>query len=185
MAVIYIVLLQQCGGEKCPAVEISGKDTLVFETVYDTTWHDTTRYHDFPVPKAVAYYDTVWTELVDSSGLVTLTPRLLTIYEDSITDDTIAIRYRLSLFGEIDKVTLGYKVLSPYYIKESTTLETEVTKIIRPRSTHLFIGADFGGTINVIHIVPEITFQRKKAGYSLGYDVIDKSIMIGLKQKVF
>jgi len=182
---LYIIFLKACD-KKCPETEVDVSSKTTTNTFYDTIWQDSTRFHDIPIRVPVPYYqDTTFVEVIDSNKPIFDDVKMISIYEDSITDDTVSIQYKLTVLGEVKDIKIGYKLLSPLYLKETTIEKTEIIKSANPRLNSLFIGVDIGGNLKTTHIIPEIELHRKKSGFSLGYNLIDKSVMIGLKHKIF
>ncbi len=183
ITLIYIVFLQQC--RKSPEIEteIVKVDTTKYITIYDTLWHDTTRFNYFDVPVPKPYYDTVLVKVNDFDFDEDFILKYPATYTDIISDDTVSIEYTLLVRGYLDDIKIGYKLLQPFLIEQTTLIETEVTK--REHSTHLYIGIDIGANKDKFgYFTPELELTTRRYNYSAGFNILDKSVIIGLKRRI-
>lgn len=183
LALICIIFLQQC--RKSPEIEteIVKVDTTIYITIYDTLWHDTTRFNYFDVPIPKPYYDTVLVKVNDFDFDEDFILKYPATYTDIISDDTVSIEYTLLVRGYLDDIKIGYKLLQPFLIEQTTLIETEVTK--RERSTHLYIGIDIGANKDKFgYFTPELELTTRRYNYSAGFNILDKSVIIGLKRRI-
>ena len=183
LALIYILFLQQCG-TKCDP-EIIEVDTVTNVTVYDTIWFDTTRYNYITVNIPKPYYDTI--EVARPAGNYidefNTDPVYASIYEDTIKNDTLSIYYRAKVRGSLDELTFGYKIYTPYYIEKLTTITTEITR--EKRFQGIYIGMDVGGNKSQFsHLAPMLGLVTRRYTYDLGYNIMDNSLIVGMKAKI-
>ena len=186
LALIYIVLMQGCGGGSTETdIEVIDIDTTKNEVVIDTNWYDTLVYNYIDVPMPIPYYDT--STYYDTVPYVLddfdeFTERSQ-IYEDSVSNDTISIKFKATVWGFIDKMDLGYKIYKPYSIVEARTLEIQVTKIRRFQG--LYGGLDVGiGKDGLTHTAPMLQASFRKINYNGGFDVVNKSVIFGAQARI-
>ena len=181
-ALIYIVFLQGCGSHKCPEseiVEIIKRDSI---THIDTNYFDTTIVKYLTVRVPIPYYDTIYESIYKVEDFDDFT-EYAQIYEDTVSDDTISINYRIKVWGFIDKMEIGYKVFTPFSIVKTTTIETEVVK--KKRFNGIYFGMDVGiGKDGLTHVAPMLELSTAKINYNGGFDFNDKSVMFGARFKI-
>ena len=186
IALIYIIFLKGCGSKDviCPEIDIVKIDTVRYEVVIDTIYDTVTvaKYKYITVEIPIPYNDI--TEKINPSDnfddFVTEHPW---IYEDSISDDTVSIHYRIRTWGAIDDIELGYKVLTSFYIKERSILETEVTK--KKRFNGIYGGFDIGvSKLGIMHFSPTLEASGQRFSVNIGYDVYDKAFIGGIKTRI-
>lgn len=177
-ALIYIVFLQGCGSHKCPEseiVEIIKRDSI---THIDTNYFDTTIVKYLTVRVPMPYYDTIY-KVEDFDDFT----EYAQVYEDTVSDDTISINYRIKVWGFIDTMQIGYKVFTPFSIVKTTTIETEVVK--KKRFNGIYAGMDVDvGRNGFKRPTPVIEVSTNKINYNLGYNVNDKELRAGIRIKI-
>lgn len=183
-ALIYIIFLNGCGNHKCPKseiVEVIKRDSI---THIDTIRFDTTvvKYLTAPVP--VPYYDTISKfaspRVDDFDDLLNERPM---VYQDTVSDDTVSINYRIKVWGFIDKIDIGYKVFTPYSIVKTTTIETEVVK--KKAFNGFYLGMDLGIIKDSLsHLTPTLEASFRRFNCNVGFDLMDKDIIVGARFKI-
>jgi hypothetical protein len=174
---IYILLLQECGG---PKKHIGGNggtiDTLQHITDTIRISHiDTiklpadTHYVHVPINTPSILYDTIYIQgerIVDTTNLYTNT------YEDSLLSGTIVSK----VDGTLVDQNFTYVPKFPKYIVKTDTVTINNTTVIEKKKTKLFIGAELGGNQTFFNVSPIIDIQTKK-GYMYGYryGLVDKT----------
>jgi len=186
VALIYIVFLEGCGGSGGSGVIITS-DTVYIET--NTT--DTIivpvakivlKYIETKIP--VPYLDTT-SELAISDSFDDFVSERPMIYQDTISDDSIMIHYKIRTWGFIDKIDIGYSVLNRYYIKERSVLEKIVTKEKIRRFQGIYVGLDVNISDTALtHPTPILELSMRKVNYNIGYDFKDKAIRAGIRVKL-
>jgi hypothetical protein len=174
---IYILLLQECGG---PKINIGGNggtlDTLKHTTDTIRIAHtDTitlpadTHYVNVPIATPFILRDTIYISgerVIDSTAIYT------NPYEDSLISGTIT--------SEIDGVLIAqgftYTPKFPKYIIKTDTVTITNSTTVERKKMKLLVGAEIGGTMNTFNISPIIDLQTKK-GYMYGYryGLVDKT----------
>lgn len=185
MALIYIVFLQQCGTECKP--EIVEVDTVENVTVYDTTWHNTTRYNYITVKIQKPYFDTIQifrgpiftgTENFDIPDDKFMFP---SIYKDTVNNDTISLYYKARVRGYLDDLTLGYKIYTPFYIEKTTIVQT----VKKNRFKGFYIGLDAGANKDGLsHFAPTLELAAGRFSYNLGFNIVNQSVIGGMRRKI-
>lgn len=182
LALIYIIFMQGCGrqGGNSVIIEI---DTVLNETVIDTNWFDTTRYKYITVNIPKYYYDTVSISVDNFDNQDDFYVEYASIYEDTIKNDTISLYYRAKVWGFMEELKLGYKIFTPYSIVKSTTIQTEIVK--KKRFQGFYLGMDIGiGKDGLTHVAPMLEISTAKINYNAGFDLNDKSVIIGARFKL-
>ena len=185
-SLIYIILISGCGSTG--GGEVVSIDTVKNEVYIDTIWlptEDTVyTYIDVKIPKSyfdtTTIYDTVkqymienFDDFVDRSQ----------IYQDTITNDTVSIHYKATVWGVLEDLDIGYKVDQQYTIVKTKTLHTEVTKIRRPIS--FYMGLDAGANASgPTYFAPIAELVTPKMSYNAGFDIINKSIVVGVRAHI-
>jgi len=185
-ALIYIIFLTGCGG---------GSSNEVIKTVYvETTKTDTIevripvkeielKYIKVKIP--VPYLDTTASTpdkptIEDFDDFIRERPM---VYQDTISDDSVLIHYRIRTWGFIDKMDIGYSVRSRYYIKEKTIVEKIVTK--KKRFQGFYLGLDVNISDSALtHPTPIIELSTRRINYNIGYDFKDKTIRAGIRLRI-
>jgi len=191
IAIIIIVLMRSCGNKPInDSAEMTiSIDTVRHETVYDTTWHDTTTFTYITVETPKIKYVTEY--IYDTISLPTYSEedfdemmRHPAVYEDTrIQDDTVHLYYKATVRGYLDKIKLGYKIVKPFLIESNTIIETEITKVKRPIS--FYMGLDVGANASgPTYFAPMAEIVAPKMSYNAGFDIINKSIVIGVKSRI-
>ena len=185
----FLISWKGCGNRFIdnPQETVTHIDTVTYETVRDTTWYDTTRFKEIIVRVPVPYYDTtIVYESVYTQNDFDQLMRHPSIYEDSmIHDDTVHLKYRATVRGYLDKMELGYKIVSPFLIESNTILETEVTKV--KRFNGFYLGLNAGSrldSVGVASLTPMIELSWRNLSVEAGYDIVDGSIEIGVKRRI-
>ena len=178
ISLICIIFLQQCN--KCPEIietEIVKVDTINYITVYDTIWHDSTHFKYISVNVPKPYYDTILVKINDYEDFdEEFILKYPATYMGVISDDTISIEYTAKIRGYLDDIKIGYKLLQPFLIEQTTLIETEVTKIKKTRPVHLYIGIDIGANKDRFgYFTPELELTTRRYNYSAGFNILDKS----------
>jgi len=187
-ALIYIIYLTNI---KYPQGQSLRIDSTLTTITYDTVWRDTTffKYLSVPIPQPYYRYDTIdstfYTILLKDTHqfrsdlnkfYISPINTINRTYEDTITDDTLTIHYRAEVFGVLHDLSIGYKLLQPLHINATET-------IIKDK-TGLYAGASVTGNASKLGLKYELMVIRKNIGYSGGYNIIDKTIEIGIKIKL-
>ena len=185
-ALIYIIFLQGCGKQiNEPTETIISIDTVLYETVYDTTWHDTTTFKYITVKVPIPYYDTTFVyESVYSANDFDQIMKHPSIYEDSmIQDDTVHLSYRATVRGYLDHLEIGYKIVSPFVVSSTTTIATEITKIKQPIS--FYMGLDAGANASgPTYFAPMAEIVTPRMSFNGGFDIINKSVIVGIRTRI-
>ena len=193
---IVVIFLQRCGSD-CPELIIDEKvvvshtterDSQIVEievlkykyidvevpkyryyNIFDTTYILTFMDEDSPV-----FFDDDFDDLISESR----------IYEDSITDDTVSIHYKIKIYGPLEGISLGYKVHKGYLITKTEIIETEVTKKIKHK-LGIYAGLDVGGNLGELnHFTPMIELSTWKWNYNAGYNLMNNSIIFGARIRI-
>ena len=185
---IAIIFLKNCGSD-CPELIIDKKEIVSRTEHIDSQIVEIEvkkyKYIDVEVP-VYRYYDifdtthilTFMDEGFDDLGLRAL------IYEDSVTDDTVSLHYKIKVYGPLEQISLGYKVHKGYLITKTEIIETEVTKKIKHR-LGFYVGLDVGGNLNEFnHFTPVIELSTWKWNYNVGYNLMNKSVIIGARIRI-
>ena len=185
VAIIVIVLMRGCGPVNDTTETVIRIDTVLHETVYDTTWYDTTIFKYITVRVPVPYYDTtiVYESMYTQNDFDQMMKHP-SIYEDSIIkDDTIHLKYRATVRGYLDKMELGYKIVKPFLVESNTVTDIEITKVKRPIS--FYIGLNAGANASgPTQFSPMAELATRKMSYSLGYDILSSSVVVGIKAHI-
>lgn len=183
IALIYIVLMDGCGNGNG---EIVYRDTVLYETTTDTILVPTTDtvYKTITIRIPVPYLDSTHRDttpyVLDDFDEFTEKPQ---IYEDSVSDDTISITFKATVWGFMDKLELGYRVKQYYAIVKTTTIETEITK--SKRFNGIYVGMDVNISDSAVtRPTPIIELSMRKVNYNIGYDFKDKAIRAGFRVKL-
>lgn len=181
-ALIYIVFMQGCQRQGGNSVIIE-VDTVLNETVIDTNWFDTTRYKYITVNIPKYYYDTVSISVDNFDNQDDFYVEYASIYEDTIKNDTISLYYRAKVWGFMEELKLGYKIFTPYSIEKTTTIQTEIVK--KKAFQGFYLGMDIGiGKDGLTHVAPMLEVSTAKTNYNAGFDLNDKSVIIGARFKL-
>lgn len=187
IAIIIILLMRGCGGSNTPAEIVTRIDTVLHETVYDTSWYDTTIFKYIAVNVPIPYYDTtIIYESVYTQNDFDQLMKHPSIYEDTvIQDDTVHLAYRATVRGYLDKMEIGYKIVKPFLIESTTITETEIT------TAKIFNGFYFGlnaGTrldsVGLSSFTPMLELSWRNLSVEAGYDFVDGSIEVGVKKRI-
>lgn len=182
---IYVLFKQGCGSSNGPGEVVIKIDTVRYETVYDTTWYDTTKFKYITVNVPMPYYDTtiVYKSIYSANDFDQIMKHP-SIYEDSmVKDDTVIIHYKATVRGYLDKMELGYKITKPALVISNTILETEVTKM--KKNIGLYIGLDAAANSNgLTHLAPMLELVTHKMTFNTGYDLNDQSYVIGARARI-
>lgn len=167
-------------------MEVVKIDTTKYITIYDTIWHDTARFKYIAVNVPRPYYDTILVKINDFEDFdQDFILKYPAIYTDIISDDTVSIEYTARVRGYLDDIKIGYKLLQPLLIEQTTLIETEVTKREKTRPVHLYIGIDIGANKDKFgYFAPELELTTRRYNYSAGFNILDKSLIIGLKRRI-
>jgi hypothetical protein len=171
IAISYILFAEK-SCNKLPENVIK-QDTLTV-LHYDTVYFDTTRINYLEVPTARYVYDTTY--YVDSIKVKA------TIYEDTIKSDSVNIYYKANISGVLNSLDLGYTLTYPIITKIETHTVTKTTQ--KPLRS-LYLGFDVDVTRFQTY-TPNVTFNADN-GWSgqLGYELKNRSIVIGFKRRLF
>ena len=192
IALIYIVFLQGCGGKRKVETEIVTITRIDSVTVVDTVKFKVKEFEYVTVNIPVPYYDTVRIAIpsgnyfdFDESDCEFIL-KYASIYEDTIKNDTISLYYRAKVRGYLDELTLGYKIFTPFYIEKTTIIETEITKEAKKKSFNgLYLGMDVGIIKDSLsHLTPTLEASFRRFNYSIGFDLMDKDIIVGARFKL-
>lgn len=191
VALIYIALMQGCGGGWGNGSVIVKSDTVRIETIRVDTIRvpveklvTKTIFVKVPVPYIDTTSDLAIRELTidDFDDLVHERPM---IYQDTVSDDTIAIHYRIRTWGFVDKIELGYTIKNQYYIKERQVIETQITNTTARRFNGFYLGMDVGIIKDSLsHVTPVLEASFRRFNYNIGFDLMDKDIIVGAKFKL-
>lgn len=181
---IAVIFLQKCGSD-CPELIVGKKEIVSHVIHYDTVLVEieTPVYRYFKVPVPTPYRDTVTFLSFMDEDFDDL-PLDIMIYEDSVKDDTVTIYYRLKVRGVLDQIGIGYGLHKSYLITKTETIETEVTKRIKHK-LGIYAGLDVGGNLNELnHFTPIIELSTWKWNYNVGYNLMNKSVIIGARIRI-
>lgn len=191
IALIYIIFLKGCGG-----LGGSGNEIITSDTVYIEIKTTDTIIERIPVEKIVLkyirtnvpvpYLDTTSSKLEEFDNFIKERPM---VYQDTISDDTVMIHYRIRTWGFVDKIDIGYGLKNKYYIKEKvviekiTTIQTEVTP--KKQFNGFYFGVDVGFIKDsVSHVMPVLEASFNRFNCNIGYDLMDKDIVAGVRIKL-
>lgn len=184
VALIYILLMDGCGNSGNG--EIVYRDTVLYETRTDTILVPITDtvYKTITVRIPVPYLDSTRRDttpyVLDDFDEFTERPH---IYEDSVSDDTISITFKATVWGFMDKLELGYRVKQRYAITKTTTIETEIIK--RKRFNGFYVGMDVGIIKDSLsHVSPTLEASFRRFNVNVGYDLMDKDIILGVRARL-
>ena len=184
VALIYIVLMDGCGNSGNG--EIVYRDTVLYETTTDTilVTNTDTVYKTITVHIPVPYLDSTHRDttpyVLDDFDEFTEKPQ---IYEDSVSDDTISITFKATVWGFMDKLELGYRVKQYYAITKTTIIETEITKT--KRFNGFYLGMDVGIIKDSLsHVAPTLEASFRRFNVNVGYDLMDRDIIFGVRAKL-
>lgn len=185
VALIYIVFLTGCGSGSGESGDIITSDTVYVETVKVDTIKIPVekivlKYIEIKIP--VPYLDTTSKpdKVEEFDDFFKERPM---VYQDTISDDTVLIHYRIRTWGFIDKLEIGYGLKNQYYIKEKVIVETIVTK--KKKNYGFYAGFDIGfNQAGFRHFEPSIELVTPKNTYDIGYDIIDNTFMGGVKFRI-
>ena len=186
----FLISWNGCGNRSGNNEVIVGIDTVLNETYVDTNWYDTTVYKYLTVRVPVPYMDT--THVYDTIEVETFTSedfdqmmRFPAIYEDSVTDDTISIKYKATVRGYMDKLEIGYKIYKPYSIVQTNVIQTEVTKA--KKFNGFYLGLNAGTRLDSVGLssfTPMLEASWRNLNVEAGYDFMNGSIEIGVKRRI-
>ena len=175
---IYILLLQECGGPKKYLKGLGGGSLDTLKHTTDTvrishtdtiTLPADTHYVQVPINTPYILHDTIYIQgqrQIDSTNIYT------NPYEDSLISGVIT--------SEVDGLLLvqgfSYTPKFPKYIMKTDTITINNNTVVERKKMKLLIGAEIGGTINTFNFSPIIDVQTKK-GYMYGYryGLVDKT----------
>lgn len=181
----YIVFLQQCKSRDCPEPEIIEVDTVANITVIDTAYYDTTRFKYLTIDIPRIIYDTIKITVTGNDPSNFDGNSIVKYYVDTVTDDTISIHYEAKTLGYLEDLKIGYRLLQPYRVDRTTTIETNTTQTIKRRFQGLYLGLDVGGNLNSFnHFTPMVELNMRKYNYNVGYNLMNESYIVGIRVKV-
>ncbi len=123
-------------------------------------------------------------EIEDFDDLVKERPM---VYQDTVSDDTVAIYYRIRSWGFIDKIDLSYAVKNRYYIKEKEVIKIEVTNTKEKKFNGFYFGLNAGtrlDTVGIHSFTPMLEASFRNINIEAGYDLVDGSIEFGIKKRI-
>ena len=188
LVAIAVIFLQKCGSD-CPELVIDKKVVVSHTEEIDSQIVDIPvlkyKYIDVEVPVYKHYdvFDTTFILSFMDEGFDDLLPRAL-IYEDSVTDDTVSLHYKIKVYGPLEQISIGYKVHKGYLITKTETIETEVTKKIKHK-LGIYAGLDVGGNLGEFnHFTPTIELSTWKWNYNVGYNLMNSSVIVGARIRI-
>jgi len=166
---LYILFLSMC------------KDPKVITDMVVERYSDTTVVHDTLVREVAKHH---WHVQPSNTDTIYLTPEYIASLDtfifninDSVLDAKITA---LSKFQPV--INLSYEV-KQFEIKEKITIKDST--VVEKVKTQFFIGAYIGGNQTSFMFAPRIdVLSRQGYLYSGGYDLLSKSIVIGLSKKI-
>lgn len=190
LALIYIIFSQGCNKHKCAEQEVIYEqvDTVEHITVIDTVFREVEKYIYITVNVPTPYYDTIPVPMPVTFDDIAETNfdymmKYPATYTDTISNDTISLFYSAKVRGYLDNLTLGYKIFTPYVIKEVTTIQTEVTK--KKAFNGIYGGFDIGvSKLGIVHFSPTLEASGQRFSVNIGYDVHDKAFIGGVKTRI-
>lgn len=188
LAAIAIIFLQRCGSD-CPELETEKRVVVSHTTEIDTqiVYVEVPKYRYFdvsvPKPYRVEVLDTTHILSFMDEDFDDLIPGTL-MYEDSVTNDTVSLHYKLKIRGILEQISLGYKVHQGYLITKTEIIETEVTKKIKHK-LGIYAGLDIGGNLGEFnHFTPTIELSTWKWNYNVGYNLMNSSVIFGARIRI-
>lgn len=165
----YILFLSMCQDPK-----------VVTETIVER-YTDTTIVHDTTIKEVAKHH---WHVQPSNHDTVYLTPEYIASLDTFIYDikDSILEAKITALSETKPLINFSYKV-KHFEIKE--TIQIKDSLIVERKKTQFFIGAIIGGNQTSFMIAPKIDILSKNGFiYSGGYDLINKSIIVGVGKKI-
>jgi len=153
---------------------------IVTETVVER-YSDTTITHDTVIKEIAKHH---WHVQPSNTDTVFLTPQYIASLDTFIfnINDSIMDAKITALCETQPLINLSYKV-KHFEIKE--TIKIKDSTVVERLKTQFFIGAIIGGNENSFMFAPKIDILSKNGFiYSGGYDVINKSILVGVGKKI-
>tara|TARA_R110002012_G_scaffold93731_3_gene227410 strand:+ start:6869 stop:7423 length:555 start_codon:yes stop_codon:yes gene_type:complete len=166
---LYILFLSMCSDPE-----------VITETKIEN-FSDTTIIRDTVIKEIVKNHYHVKPSSVDT---VFLTPEYVASLDSFFfkINDTI-LNADITVFSESTPlINFKYKV-KKFELKEKIVIKDST--IYEPLKNHFFLGAQIGGNQNSFIFAPKIEMLSKKDYlYSVGYDLLNKSVLIGLSKKI-
>ncbi len=184
LALVYIVFLQGCGNRTTGGDSVvTSVDTVLIEVLSVDTivvTNTNTEYKYISVLVPAPFKDTSSRETVKT---VDLFDDLLSenpwVYVDTIADDTMSLNYWIRSWGYIDSISIGYRPLKEYYIENRSLVKVETTK---EKNLSFYGGLNAGmNDSGLSFLEPNIELLTPKMGYKVGYDIVNRSVIGGVK----
>tara|TARA_R110002167_G_scaffold110087_4_gene280333 strand:+ start:834 stop:1388 length:555 start_codon:yes stop_codon:yes gene_type:complete len=166
---VYILFLSMCNSPK-----------IITETVVER-YSDTTITHDTVIKEIVKHH---WHVQPSNTDTVFLSPEYIATLDTFIfnINDSILDARITALSKSQPVINLSYKV-KQFEIKESILIKDSV--VVERLKNQYFIGAMVGGSQNSFMFAPKIDILAKNGFlYSGGYDIINKTVIIGIGKKI-
>jgi hypothetical protein len=166
---LYILFLSMCKDPK-----------VVTDTVVER-YSDTTVVHDTVETEITKHH---WHLQPSNTDTVYLTPEYIATLDTfvfNINDSLLDARIT-ALSKSQPVINLDYKI-KQFEIKETITIKDSV--VVERFKKQLYIGAIIGGSQNSFMFAPKFDVLTENGiVYTGGYDVINKSIIVGLSKKI-
>lgn len=186
----WILSLKYCNKPcpECPECPETG-DTLSIKI--DSIYADTSEFTfiSSPIPKPV--YVKPKTKpcdpiIIDRIENFDETPVYLVHYKDTVKDGTVDIFYDVGLYGWMDNIKIGYRLMQPLVLNKVVIAEVVISEKDKRSPMSFYVGLSAGGNKDSFnHFKPEITVITDRANYSIGYNVPDNSIIAGFGIRLF
>lgn len=168
---IYILFLSMC---KSPSIDV--EDDVIFrssDTIVktDTVIREVLKTH-YKI-KPVNIHDTI----IMTASEIALLDTFLFEVNDSVLEAKIT-----ALAEKQPLIDFSYKV-KHFEIQKQITIKDSIIR--EPLKNEFYIGVFVGGGVDNFIFAPKVDFKTKKGFiYSGGYDLINKSILIGVGKKL-
>ena len=168
---VYILFLSMCSTPKT----IKGDDVVFHstDTIFETDTIITEVVKNHYHIKPVNVHDTI---LLTASQIALLDTFLFEVNDSVLTAKITALSEKQPL------INFSYKVKN-FEIKNKITIKDSIIR--EPLKNELYFGAVIGGGVDNFIFAPKLDFKTKRGFiYSGGYDLINKSILIGIGKKL-
>lgn len=178
--IVYIVLLQQCGGSgaTCPEVSVTTKiDTFKIKGKSDTVFVELEK----PI------YITVGVPTPTTITVPTPDGGTMTVHEyssevrDSLIEGTITSRVDGTLLSQ----DFEYKPLFPKYITRVDTFLVDKTETVVKEKNYISLGGEIGLSATSLNLSPVVSLYTKRGyTYSYRYGLFDQTHNIGIQKRI-
>lgn len=166
--IIYIVLLQECNGDKK-----NNNNDITIDTVYSTT------------VDSIYVLDTIYlTTNIIRHDTIFIGDDTISVYENEVEDEMLSGRITSYIDGTLVDQEFNYIAKFPQYIHTIDTVR--ITKQERKDYVKFFLGGEIGGNINKFNLSPIMGWSNRKGNsYYYRYGVVDKTHNIGISRVIY